>query len=346
MLNRLFRRPHGQMLTIVNEPDPMTPPLPQQRIEGAYVLPIRRENTGHEDELAAYLTALPIAEIIVVDGSSAGPFDRLRNALPSSIQHVRPNPHVRGLNGKARGVLSGLQCATQERVVIADDDVRYDESALRAIVGLLDDAEVVRPQNYFDPAPWHAVLDGARCLINRALDGDWPGTLAVRKSALRDGYNADVLFENLELVRTIRAAGGREIVARDVFIRRLPPTSAHYWSQRVRQAYDEFARPARLVAALGILPMIFASMLCKKPAIAGALVVAAIVAAFAGWLRDGARHHFSIWCVATAPVWMLERGICAWIALYRRVVCGGVHYAGNIVRSAATPARALAGRTP
>ncbi|HXM05834.1 MAG TPA: glycosyltransferase family 2 protein [Candidatus Acidoferrum sp.] len=330
----------------MNEPDPTAHPLLQQRIEGAYLLPIRREAGGHEGELAAYLTGLPIAEIIIVDGSSTGQFDRLRDALPSGIQHVRPDPQIEGLNGKARGVLTGLQHVTHERVVIADDDVRYDENALRAIFELLDGAEVVRPQNYFDPAPWHAILDGARCLINRALDGDWPGTLAIRKSALRDGYNADVLFENLELVRTIRAGGGRERVARDLFVRRLPPTSKHYWSQRVRQAYDEFARPARLAAALSIAPLLVASILFKAPAIAGALMIAAIALALGGWLRAGSRRYFSVWCVAAAPVWILERGVCAWIAVYRRVVCGGVRYAGNVVRNAATPAGRLARPTP
>jgi hypothetical protein len=334
------------MVPIVNEPDPMARPLLQQRIEGAYLLPIRRESAGHEGELAAYLRGLPIAEIIVVDGSSAGPFDRLRAALPSGIKHVRPDPQIKGLNGKARGVLTGLQHVRHERVVIADDDVRYDENALRAIFEFLDGAEVVRPQNYFDPAPWHAILDGARCLINRALDGDWPGTLAIRKSALRDGYNADVLFENLELVRTIRAAGGRERVARNLFVRRLPPSAKHYWSQRVRQAYDEFARPARLAAALSIAPLLVASVLFKAPAIVGALWVAAVALALGGWLRPGSRRYFSLWCVAVAPVWVLERGVCAWIAVYRRVVCGGVRYAGNVVRNAATPAGRPARPTP
>jgi hypothetical protein len=285
-------------------------------------------------------------EIIVVDGSDASPFDRLRDALPANIQHVRPDSSLRGLNGKVRGVLTGLKRANHERVVIADDDVRYDEEALRAVIAALDDAEVVRPQNYFEPAPWHAIFDGARTLINRTLDGDWPGTLAVRKSALPHGYNPDVLFENLELVRTVRANGGRECVARGLFVRRLPPTSKHYSSQRVRQAYDEFARPARLAAALAIVPLLLASLFLKMPAVAGAMAIAVLALGLAGWLRDGAWRHFSLWSVAAAPLWMLERGICAWIAVYLRVVHGGVRYAGNVVRNAATPPANLAGRTP
>jgi hypothetical protein len=309
-----------------------------------YVLPIRREHGGHERDLADYLASLSITEIVVVDGSPAAAFDRLRDALPDRIRHVRPDPSLHGLNGKVRGVLTGLQLATYERIVIADDDVRYDKDTLRAVLLCLDDAEVVRPQNYFDPAPWHAIFDGARCLINRTLDGDWPGTLGIRKSALPNGYNADVLFENLELVRTIRVAGGRECVARGLFVRRLPPTSKHYWSQRIRQAYDEFARPVRLAAALTVVPLLIFSLALKTPAIAGAIAMLAIMLAFAGWLREGAWRYFSPWSVIVAPLWVCERGICAWIAVYRRMICGGVSYAGNVIRDAATPAEHLAGR--
>jgi hypothetical protein len=310
------------------------------------LLPIRREKPAHERELAAYLASLPISEIIVVDGSPAAAFDALRDALPTAVKHLSPDPSLRGLNGKVRGVLTGLQHATRERVVIADDDVRYDQNALRAVIEALGSAEVVRPQNYFKPTPWHAILDGARSLINRSLDGDWPGTLAIRKSALPDGYNADVLFENLELVRTIRANGGRERVARDIFVRRLAPTSQQYWSQRVRQAYDEFARPARLAVALTIIPLLCASVLLKAPAVAEALAIAGIALAFAGWLRDGAWAHFSLWSVAAAPLWLVERGLCAWIAIYQRVSRGGIRYAGNVIRDAATPPARLTRNTP
>src|SRR4051812_25294584 len=113
---------------------------------------------------------------------------------------VRPDPEFASLaNGKVRGVLTGLRAAGHDRVIIADDDVRYSGMQLTAIVEGLQHAEVVRPQNYFSPLPWHALLDTARTLINRMSGGDWPGTLAVRRSSLMDnGYDGNVLFENLE----------------------------------------------------------------------------------------------------------------------------------------------------
>ncbi len=109
-------------------------------------------------------------------------------------------------------------------------------------------ADLVRPQNVFDPLPWHARWDTARMLLNRAFGSDHPGTLGVRRSFLASigGYDGDVLFENLELVRTVLAAGGRVVDAPGMYVRRRPPTPARFLEQRPRQAYDDLAQPARL----------------------------------------------------------------------------------------------------
>jgi hypothetical protein len=210
------------------------------------------------EELIRYVRALgAMCEVVVVDGSAPEVFDSFASRCGQSVRHAPPDAAFAGLlNGKVAGVLTGLRMASHERIVIADDDVRYDKATLAAVIGALDGADVVRPQNYFDPLPWHACVDTARTLINRVTGGDWPGTLAVRRSLLRQagGYDGNVLFENLELVRTVVACGGREAVLQDVYVRRLPPPSRHFVSQRVRQAYDEFARPARLAVWLSILP--------------------------------------------------------------------------------------------
>jgi hypothetical protein len=78
------------------------------------------------------------------------------------------------------------------RELIADDDVRYDAAGLDRMRALLDGADLVRPQNYFHPLPWHARWDTARTLLNRSLGGDYPGTFGVRLSTFRrmGGYTA------------------------------------------------------------------------------------------------------------------------------------------------------------
>ncbi len=70
-----------------------------------------------------------------------------------------------------------------------------------------------------------------------------------------DAYDGDLIFENLQLMRTVRAAGGRVDTALDLYVRRLPPSTRQFLSQRVRQAYDDFAIPLRIGAFLSIGPV-------------------------------------------------------------------------------------------
>lgn len=300
-------------------------------------------------EFVTYLHQLAelVSELIVVDASPDEVFADLDRRCTGAIAHVAVDPDLRLLaNGKVAGVLTGLRRASESRVVVADDDVRYDRESLDEILRGLDVAEIVRPQNYFEPLPWHAVLDTARILINRATGGDWPGTLAVRRSVLEktEGYDGNVLFENLELVRTVRAAGGRELRAPGLFVRRLPPRSGHFWSQRTRQAYDEFARPARLITWLSVLPVVAMATGRIGWRAVGAAVAIPIVLAEVGRSRAGGRAVFPLRASVAAPLWILERGVCAWLALGARLLLGGVPYHGRILKRAATPYRRLVSR--
>jgi glycosyl transferase family 21 len=312
----------------------------------SYVLPIR---TGEPAgvEMAEYLAWLSTAvELIVVDGSDAAVFRRHAARWATlRLQHVRPDDDLRDMvNGKVAGVLTGLRRATHECVVIADDDVRYDAAGLTAMERMLARADVVRPQNYFAPRPlpWHAVVDTARTLLNRISGGDWPGTIGVRRAMLiaTGGYDGDVMFENLELVRTVVAGGGVESCALGLYVRRLAPSTAHFWSQRVRQAYDEFARPARLAAWLAVVPASLALTSASPWALAAA--AAAIVSmAEIGRRRSGGAAVFPAAASLAAPLWVGERAICAWLAVAAHLVWGGIPYRGRIVARAATPRRVL-----
>ena len=249
------------------------------RIDGEYVLPLRwtsevsRRDAG---DLTNYLRRLSAwVDVTVVDGSDGPVFER-HHALWSAFVHHLPAAPWPGRNGKVAGVVTGVGAARHERVVIADDDVRYDATSLAAVVMGLDSGELVRPQNVFTSWPWHARWDTGRALLNRAVAHDHPGTLGVRRSCFlaMGGYDGDVLFENLELVRTVRGAGGRVVELPGVFVGRLPPCTRHFWSQRVRQAYDDLAQPARLLGELALLPI---SVWLGRRRPAGLLVGAAAV---------------------------------------------------------------------
>jgi hypothetical protein len=256
---------------------------------------------------------------------------------------VPPAEDERWLMGKVSGVRTGLRLASHERVVVADDDVRYEPEALLRTVRLLDEHDLVRPQNYFASLPWHARWDTARTLLNRSLGRDYPGTLAVRSSrVLAMGlYDGDVLFENLELIRTVRAHGGRTVSPLDLYVARVPPSASHFWGQRTRQAYDDFALPLRMALWLGVVPLLLFSAARRRPTPAATAAGLSVAAAERGRRRAGGAAVFPATSSLLAPIWVLERGVCAWLAVLQRLRFGGVRYGDSVIPVAAHSERQL-----
>lgn len=313
--------------------------------ELTYLLPIRWRDGAQREELAAYLAEIAphCAETIVVDGSPPGVFAANAAAFGEHAIHVPVDPGERWLMGKVSGVRTGIRLASREKVVIADDDVRYDPEALRRVAALLDEHDLVRPQNYFTHLPWHARWDTARTLLNRSLGRDYPGTLAVRRSRLlaMGLYDGDVLFENLELIRTVCAHGGRVASPLDLYVARVPPSAAHFWGQRTRQAYDDFALPVRMALWLAVVPLLLISAFRRRPSRVLGPAALAIAAAEHGRRRAGGAAFFPASSSLLAPVWVLERGVCAWLAVLQRLRFGGVRYGDSVIPLAAHSERQL-----
>jgi hypothetical protein len=305
-----------------------------------YVLPLRWEEVDPPAvvNLTDYLRGLAEhVEIIVVDGSPPEVYAHHRSAWRNLVEHIPPDPAYNFLNGKVNGVCTGVYAARHEHVVVADDDVRHTVDTLAAIDRELHTATVVRPQNYFDPMPWHAYWDTGRTLLNRCFGADYPGTLGLRRTPFVEtrGYDGDVLFENLELIRTVCATGGREAAPLDLYVPRLPPDPRKFWSQRVRQAYDEFAQPLRMACFLSILPAAVACRLWRRPKLLAGAAATVVVLADLGRRRADGGRVFPAATPLFAPVWLAERGVCAWLAVGQRLMSGGVHYAGRRLRVAA-----------
>jgi hypothetical protein len=320
--------------------------VPSPALAAEYVLPLRWPAGTNPTGLTDYLAELSSwLDVTVVDGSGPEVFERHHRLWADYLRHVPVSPQgVR--NGKVAGVLTGLQLARHEAVIIADDDVRWTLPALRTVVDRLAEADLVRPQNFFAPLPWHARWDTARTLVNRAFGSDYPGTYAVRRStfAAMGGYDGDVLFENLELSRTVEAAGGREYRDDGLFVRREPPTVRQFRGQRVRQAYDSLAQPARMAAELALLPATVALARSAwshdrrlrrlgRAGLAGGLLGSVGLAEY-GRRRAGGRAVFPATGALWAPLWLAERAVCSWLALLRRLG-GGVPYAGQRLTIAA-----------
>lgn len=310
-----------------------------------YVLPLRWRDDAGLDELTGYLDRLSklVAEVVVVDGSDPPLYENHEERWSDLVLHTPPDPRYAFLTGKVNGVLTGIDRATFDHVVVADDDVRHDAASLARTAELLNGADLVWPQNYFEPLPWHARWDTARSLLNRAVSHDYPGTLGVRRSTMLriGGYDGDVMFENLELRRTIEAFGGRVVTPLDLYVRRLPPTTRHFISQRVRQAYDDLAQPMRLAAFLSTGPAIAAALAGRRWRILGAAALGAAALAETGRRRAGGRSVFPSTASLLAPAWIAERAVTSWLAVWERVVRGGVSYGEARIRSAATSRRVL-----
>lgn len=312
-------------------------------IRPCYLLPVRWRPGQHDpEELAAYLRQIAgWCDVLIVDGSPEPAYAANECAWGPIARHIRPDPRLGGRNGKVTGVITGMRAAVSERVIIADDDVRYDPQALRRVVALLDHADLVIPQNYFRPLPWHTAWDSARSLLNRALGTDYPGTFAVRRQAfLAAGcYDSDVLFENLELMRTMRAAAARVVAAPDIYVRRLPPATRQFLGQRVRQAYDSLAQPPRLAAELALLPAVLLALRRRPEALALACA-SAMVLAEVGRRRHGGHAIFPWFTSLLAPAWLAEHSACSWLAVACRMR-GGIRYGGQRIKQAANSPSAL-----
>jgi hypothetical protein len=283
-------------------------------------------------------------QVIVVDGSPREVFEANAAAWPF-VTHLRPADCDDTLMGKVAGVRTGARVADREAILVADDDVRFDRPALLRIASLLESHDLVRPQNYFDPLPPHALWDSARILLNRGLGGDFPGTLGVRRSFLLDpnGYLGDVLFENLDLIRTVEARNGTVANAMDIYVKRIPPTFPHFLEQRIRHAYEEFAFPARMTIWLSLLPLLAVCLARRRRAPLLAFGVGSILLSMRGRSSHGGHRVFPLAAALLTPAWLLERGICAWLAVGLRLA-GGYRYHGRTVTRVAHSKRTLLSR--
>jgi len=296
-------------------------------------------------ELALYLDALVdwCEDVIVVDGSESELFAGNAAAWPVRVRHVVPDPARACLNGKVAGVHTGVELARCEHVVVADDDVRYRPAQLARVAALLETHDLVRPQNVFEALPWHARWDTARTLLNRSLGADYPGTLGVRRTRFlaMGGYDGDVLFENLELIRTVQADGGAVASPLDLHVSRRPPEAAHFWGQRTRQAYDDFALPARMACWLAIAPLTAAALAARRSDALAVGAGACALLAELGRRRAGGREVFPAGSSLLAPVWIAERAVCSWLAVLQLLRHGGARYGDATIRIAAHSPRTL-----
>jgi hypothetical protein len=272
----------------------------------SYLVVVDDDCGGDVCEFAAYLSDLGVAkcEVIVLDGSSEHTFARHRRVLCWVGRHVAARPRHRHLDGSIDAMRAALDLASCDKVIVADARVRYGAKALDDLCAMLDAHESVEPQDYFEPLPWWGGIEAGRMLVQRAVDPPSRGkTFAIRRSATR---------------------GLREIErmhARDVFVRRLPPNVGDWLDERPKQAGDDFHFPVKTALFLLLLPLavilgIFGGMRLAS-GYASAIAFASVALAVCG--RIGAAPFFPLRACLYAPLWVLERSVSVYWALFRRL---------------------------
>ncbi len=292
-------------------------------------------------ELAGYFQMLAgkNCEVIVADGSPLEVFEQNHLAWSTLCHHQPVDRSFGYLNDKVNGIHTGVQLATCEKIILADDDIRYTAGDIEKMCALLEGHEMVRPQNFLAPLPWWARMESARMLINRATlrTGDYPGTCAFRRSAiLRVGhYDGDVLFDNEEIVRHFASAGASINYAIDFFVQKRPSHLRKWLEQRPRQAYEDFGLRAKTALFLLLPIILLLSLLLAGPgALAICLILISIFSvalACAGGARGEASEYIPPWTCLYAPLWILERAASTYWAVYWYLRHGGYPFGDKLL---------------
>ena len=308
-----------------------------------YLLPIRRSafNEAEAQDFVGYFRTLSDVgcEVMAVDGSPDDVFAQHRALWVDVCRHERVDKRFGYMNDKVNGIHTGVEIASCEKIVLADDDIRYTTADIEKMISLLEEFEMVRPQNFLSPLPWWARMESARMLINRATlgTGDYPGTCAFRRSTmLRVGhYDGDVLFDNEEIVRHFARFGASINYAIDFFVQKRPPTLRKWKEQRPRQAYEDFGLRAKTALFLAI-PIVlllsalaaglFGFVLCLL-----LISIFAIALACAGSARGEAGEFIPPWTCLYAPLWVFERSFSTYWAVYWYLRHGGYPFGDKLL---------------
>lgn len=308
-----------------------------------YVLPIRRSvcSPSEAAELRAHLSILAeVGEVLVVDGSPAEIFARHHQLWSDVCRHEPVDRRFHYLNDKVNGVHTGVRLAGCDKIILADDDIRYAKIDIEKMCGLLDEFDLVRPQNYFrcvalsERVPPWAKIESARMLINRATlqAADYPGTCAFRREVfLKAGeYDGDVLFDNEELIRHFARRGARICYANDLFIAKRPPSFRKWLEQRPRQAYEDFGLRFKTTLFAALLPIAITIALVDWRWLS--IFLLSILLALVGWLRGSARKYFPLHVCLFAPLWIFERTLSTYWAFYWWIIRGGYPFGDRVLR--------------
>jgi hypothetical protein len=280
-------------------------------------------STGELRDLAAYFSSLGVAgcDVVILDSSPRLQFELNARILRWVGRHVAVRPEYR-MPGGVDLVRAAVSYAACEKVIVANEDVRYTAEAIGQLCDLLEAHEVVEPQDYLHPMPWWSGIDAGRMLIHRGIEPqpDHGATFGFRRSAIRGLRGLPASSDSH--ARRLAAVGAEVHSASDVFVRREPGALSDWMMSRPRLAGGDFALPFKTAFFFSIMPVML--LLAAVGGLRFAGVYASVIAfASVGLAARGragsAALHFPLRACLFAPVWVLERSMSVYWALYRKL---------------------------
>ncbi|HYH09617.1 MAG TPA: hypothetical protein VEK11_21390 [Thermoanaerobaculia bacterium] len=293
----------------------------------SYVVLVENASGSSEDlrELANYLSTLGVAgcDVVILDASPRMQLELHSRILRWVGRHVAARTEHCAPGGSVDLVRAAIGLAGCEKVIVAAEDVRYTPEAIGQICDLLEMHEVVEPQDYLDPLPWWGGIEAGRMLVHRGIEPqpDHGATFGFRRSAVR-GLRVPGMVEPADdPARRLAAAGAEVFAASNVFVRRQPAPLEDWLTQRPRAAGDDFALPVKAAFFFSLLPLLTLLAALGGFRLAGgyASVIAFASVALAIRGRSGAGAFFPLRACLFAPVWIFERSISVYWALFRKL---------------------------
>ena len=286
-------------------------------------------SSGELRELAGYLSTVGVAgcDVVVLDPSPRLQFELNARVLRWVGRHVAVHPEHRTPAGSIDVLRAAATLAACEKVIVAAEDVRYTPEAIGQLCDLLEMHEVVEPQDYLDPLPWWGGIEAGRILVHRGIEPqpDHGATFGFRRSAVRGlrtlGAGDVLLRSENDQTRRLAAAGAEVFPASHVFVRRQPGALDEWLGQRPRVAGDDFALPVKSAFFFSLVPVLLLLATLGGFQLAGgyAGVIAFTSIALAMRGRSGAGAFFPLRACLYAPLWVFERSVSVYWALFRKL---------------------------
>lgn len=292
----------------------------------SYVVVVESSAASTTDlrELGNYLSTLGVAgcDVVVLDPSPRVLFESNGRILRWVARHVAAGPEHCTPAGTLDRLRAAASVAACDKVIVASEDVRYTPAAIAQLTDLLESHEVVEPQDYLEPLPWWGSIDAGRILVHRGIEPqpDHGATFGFRRGAIR-GLRMLGMMDIQDPARRLAAAGADVYAASDVFVRREPGPLDEWLDQRARIASNDFAMPLKSAFFFSLVPFLLLmgvfGGLRMAGVYAGIIAFSSVGLALRG--RSGASSFFPLRACLFAPVWVFERSVSVYWALFRKL---------------------------